>query len=328
MTTSNTEQLHEEAIAWLLRRNDPQQAELCQAEFDEWIGRSRAHVDADLDAEELWQQLEAPARQVAGTPVARAPVIPLPQRPRRRYAQWAMAAGLVVALGAGFSVWRDPGLAVRWQADAATAPGQSHELMLADGSTLYLDNDSAVRLKLDGEKRQVDLLRGRIWLSVNHDGRSFVVSSDGAEVEVLGTRFALERWADQLQVTVEQGRVAVTAPGGAHTPDDEPLTASQRISVNGQHLQQREQVNVDTALAWRRGEVVFDQAPIAQVARQLERMTPGRVLLDPTQFSGQRLSGSFPADRPELILRALEMTQQVEVTQLTGSLLWLQKRAP
>ncbi|MGV8327602.1 FecR domain-containing protein, partial [Pseudomonas aeruginosa] len=57
--------------------------------------------------------------------------------------------------------WWQPGDWLQdWRADYVAAPGQVAEWKLADGSYLSLDAGSAVRVRIDGGQRRVELLRG------------------------------------------------------------------------------------------------------------------------------------------------------------------------
>ena len=61
----------------------------------------------------------------------------------------------------GLGWWRDPGLLDRSLADYATSPGTQASVTLPDGSTAFLDGDSAIDVSMDGPDRDVRLRRGR-----------------------------------------------------------------------------------------------------------------------------------------------------------------------
>ena len=166
------------------------------------------------------------------------PTVPLPH-------QWG-GAGWLAARS------RPPapaGEAVAVGANIKTDAGQRRRVLLPDGSTLYVNANSEV--KLDGE-RHLTLLAGEVFLEVAHrencgagnadmsvgdrqvgnlphskpDGATFVVHTPQRDVSALGTRFSVRADAEGTGVVVVQGKVQV---GGLATP----LQAGQELAPTG-----------------------------------------------------------------------------------------------
>src|ERR1700734_2214440 len=133
---------------------------------------------------------------------------------RSRRLKWtAVAAGvLVAAVGALF-----------WYAhprshDFETATGEQRTFELEDGSVVSLNTHFRVAVRLTAHVREVRLVRGEALFHVAHDpSRPFLVSTDDAVVQAVGTQFDVYRRDDGTVVAVLEGRVNVTkaqAPGG------------------------------------------------------------------------------------------------------------------
>ncbi|WP_261404539.1 FecR family protein [Chenggangzhangella methanolivorans] len=196
-------------------------------------------------------------------------------------------------------VWRDPGLIARARADHATPPGESLSVALEDGSSLFLDADSAVSERFSNGRREVELLRGRAWFDVAPDPtRPFLVHARDIDVRVTGTAFGVDR--DRGVVTVENGSVSV-AEGGEHLR----LTPGQQVASRDGRLLAPEAVDPSTALAWRRGLLVLDAAPLEDVFREIARMAGGRVIAPQAEVRALRLSGVFRAEDPQALIEAL-----------------------
>jgi transmembrane sensor len=148
----------------------------------------------------------------------------LRRRLRRRAAG---ALGAVAVMGAlvvgGLSLIRRPaqGPIVAATTGAATpttrAPSAGAPLRFADGSVVSpLDDRAVVRTREATPRRAVVALeRGGARFDVAHDPtRVFRVEIDDVAVEVLGTRFLVERVDARVRVSVVEGRVRVTWPGG------------------------------------------------------------------------------------------------------------------
>ncbi|WP_165789543.1 FecR family protein [Billgrantia endophytica] len=311
------------AMEWYLRLKDDSATQEDRLAFRQWLDRDERHAMAYADAGALWQDVEAPA--CLWVKRERHREHQRHTRAVRRRRPWvAVACALLLALFVSAGLWRDPGMPDRMMADVSTVPGQSHEMRLADGSWLFLDADSALDIDMARDMRELTLRRGRLWVDVlSEDARPFHVVAGDALVKVVGTRFAVERDGEQVKVTVEEGRVAVSGDRSPENAESIVLDAGQQIVVSDGMLGVPSDIDAWVQFAWRRGQVVFDQAGIAEVVAQLERMLPGRVLFDGDRLGSLRLSGSFPGDDPTALLDALDSALGVEVRRVPGGLVWL-----
>ena len=197
-------------------------------------------------------------------------------------------------------------------------------MTLEDGTRLFLDADSAVDIEMTEGGRQLTLRRGRLWVDVIHEPtRSFSVLAGEVRTQVVGTRFAVERRAGDVRVSVEEGRVAVSHDQDAASDEQLLLGANQEVELRyGSALGMPSEIDARSRLAWAHGQLLFDQTALDEVAVQLERMLPGRVLVSGDEAGAYRLSGSFPANDPEAILDALETSLGISVRRLPG-VTWL-----
>ncbi|MES1943283.1 anti-FecI sigma factor FecR [Salinisphaera sp. PC39] len=314
--------IEDQALAWYLRLKDPGAGGEDWLRFEDWLAADDRHGAAYGRVDALWQRLETPAREVAARQSR-----PRPCRRHARHRRWArmaVAASLVLTLAAGGTLWRDPGLIHRLGSDVATRAGESRTLALADGSELFLDFDSAADIDLSGDVRRVELHRGRAWFDVAPAGRPFVIASGGARVRVTGTRFGVARGTAGVEVTVEEGRVEVGGERGG-ADNARTLGVGEQTTVAAGRVGDLRRVDPAIELAWARGLVLFDRAGAGEVAEQLQRMLPGRVILDRSDFDDLSLSGSFPANDPQALLAALEKNYGVRVERIPGTLTWLRR---
>lgn len=301
------ERIGREATAWFVRMRNPQASAADRRLFREWLAADAAHGEAFAEVEALWRDLDGPAAAVAAE---RRPV----ERPRRRMFGWRRAAAMSALIAASVAVvlWRDPGVISRARADHATRPGERLDVSLGDGTALYLDADSAVSERLAANAREVTVLRGRVYFDVAKDAaRPFVVHADDIDVRVLGTAFGVDR--DRGIVTVERGAVSV-AEAGEHFR----LAGGDQVeSVDGR-LAPPEKVDPATALAWRRGLVVLDAAPLGDVLAELGRMSGRRVVAPQSEVRAMKLSGTFKADDPDALKEAMRRGLGLSVVEAPG----------
>ncbi|MNE82443.1 fec operon regulator FecR [compost metagenome] len=74
-------------------------------------------------------------------------------------------------------------------------------------------------------------------------------------------------------------------------------------------------------MAWQQGRLVFEQAPLAQVLKALERYRPGWLLVGDERLRGLKVSGTFQLDRLDEGLATLEQAFPLRVKRYSEYLL-------
>jgi transmembrane sensor len=315
--SEDREQASREATEWFVRLNNPLASEETRRTYRVWLMADPAHHDAMREVSELWGALDRPAAQLAANGWHR-----VTDRPALQPRGWLTggfrfaAAGIVtVALACGVAVWRDVGMLDRAFADVATRPGERREVRLADGTTAFLDGDTALNSRMGEELREITLLRGRVWFDVVADAaRPFAVHAGRVDSRVLGTAFGIDREAGV--VTVERGEVAVSDVEVTRGPVR--LAAWQSVALQNGSLGSPVAVDPDQALAWRRGLIILDRVPLSHVVEELSKMAPGRVVFADPALKHLTLSGTFRADDPGAVLEALQSALKLRILSVPG----------
>lgn len=198
------------------------------------------------------------------------------RRARLRTRTWARIGavlGVVTLGGAAVTLLLDraPSPDAPAPVVASTQAGQSKTLRLADGSTLALAGATRVETP-DARTVRLD---GEAYFDVAHDpARPFEVSSGDVTVTVLGTAFNVRAYAGRpVEVAVERGRVRVVR--GADTL---VLGAGQYVAARpGAAL--TADAPPHAVAAWRSGAFHADDAPLADIAVDVERRFGTRVVL-------------------------------------------------
>ncbi|MCY1417852.1 FecR protein [compost metagenome] len=309
-------------VAWLwLGRLQGQPAPALREEFETWLYASPEHVDAYTRAQDLWRMTQPGAARLAvdeaqelDALLARMDAAP----PRRHSSRWAaalaMAASLLLVAWAGG--WQPPDLG----ADYASAAGEVREVTLADGSVLTLDADSAVAVRYGAHAREVELRRGAVFFKVTPGQIPFVVTAQGGEARVLGTRFEVRLRPAGARVTVEQGRVGVRARVDG---TQQVLGAGQQVAFANGEAGAVESVDTAAQLSWREGRLSFYRAPLGEVLAELDRYYPGRILLLDQELAATRISGSFPGNDPAAVLASLKAVVGFEQDEWLGRVIIL-----
>jgi transmembrane sensor len=188
----------------------------------------------------------------------------------------------------------------------ATTAGQRAELHLSDGTHVFLAPASRMRVAADfGTQRRDVYVEGEAYFEVVHDStRPFTVFAGNASTQDIGTSFAVRSYPDDhaVRVTVLEGTVAMSGAGLLRAGDVGRLTAQGAASV-------RHNADVDALLGWIHGDLVFEDAPLAQVLRDLHRWygtdaAPADSVVAALPFTGS-LRGVSPQEAIDVVAATL-----------------------
>jgi transmembrane sensor len=296
--------------------------------------RSIEALIAKVDARVRPLMPRAAAASPAGTPgaVPAGSAAGARPRPLRRA---ALAAGVLVA-AAGVLLWyAHPGFR-----EFETATGEQRTFELEDGSVVSLNTHSRIAVRLGPHTREVRLLRGEALFHVAHDpGRPFLVSTDDAVVQAVGTQFDVYRRDDGTVVAVLEGRVDVTAAApapassgsaaqpvagrraAARSSAARSLGASQEAQVSHEgSVSIREVNNVSDTVAWRERRLIFRDQTLGQIVSEFNRYRAHPIRLEGSAVSERVYTGVFDADDAESLLQVLAQDPALEVERSAGGI--------
>ena len=149
--------------------------------------------------------------------------------------------------------------------------GGEYTLVLADGTTVYLNAESELRFpkQFKGKSRKV-YLDGEGYFDVRRNEKQpFIVEVKQVEVRVLGTSFGIRAYAKEENVltTLVEGRVNVEA-GGKQVE----LSPGQQADFSrGNDRLTVTKVDVEQYVSWKDGRLVFDNKPLEFILEELGR---------------------------------------------------------
>jgi len=316
----------EAAAEWAVRLHAGALSEEAQAQLEQWLAADERHAPALRFAEQTWAALGELALESRPIPhrqrMAEAGTVPMTRR--RRPLRWvgrAAVLSLVLAVG-----WvSGPTALLQMQADYRTGAGELRTVQLDDGSSVELDAASAISIDYDSNERRISLLAGSAVFDVapmdDAETRPFVVQSAGGRTKALGTQFVVGREdRDQAWVGVLQHSVAVSlqsqpAQGSAQQILEEGQSA--RYSAKG-GVQKLPGFDLSAATSWRRGVLIFDRQPLAQVIEQLNRYRPGQIVLANRALASRQVSGVFRLEMLDSALQTLTQELHVKRVELAG----------
>jgi transmembrane sensor len=274
--------------------------------------------DADPEHERAWQRLQGVEQKLRGgalpAPVARAALGAVDLGRRRTLKTLAVAGA---ALGSAALWQREQGLWQRWTADYRSGVGERREVLLADGTRLLLNTDTAVDVRFDAALRRLVLRSGELRITTGHDAqnRGFVVATRDGTLRPLGTRFTVRRLDDEQQTRLAVSEGAVEVRPGNATAAPLVVQAGQRTVFSATGAAPPSALD-EAAGSWTDGILTAERMRLQDFLAELERYRPGRLHCDPA-VAELRLTGAYPLADTDRILAALQQTLPVRVRYYT-----------
>lgn len=300
----------DEAAQWFVRLQDGELSAQERQRFEAWRAQRPEHQYEFDVLQGLWSAADhlpkARLQALSDAPVER----PL----RRAVLRYALAAS-VVAVALGLGLFLTLNQTKSYNAEFATRLGEHRQVTLPDGSLIDLNSRSVVAVHYEQGNRGVELKQGEAMFNVEHDlDRPFVVTAGAGQVTVTGTRFDVRRDDEQTRVAVEAGTVKVQ---GRVSDQVVTLTAGRGTHVDTQgRVAAAYAVNPAELTAWRSGKLVFNNAALSDVAREVSRYREQPLRVGTASVGNLRLTSVFNTSDTEALLKALPHILPVAVRTL------------
>jgi transmembrane sensor len=308
--TPIVETIKELAARWAVRADAGPLRPDEQEQLDAWLAADPRHRGAYVRARAQWMDLDrlaalhGPADAVIDHSSAEGTT---PENrhalSRRRLLAASMAAITLAGGGLSWMVLR--GSRERY----STGVGEVRRIALADGSTLLLNTNTEVTVRLLKQRRDIQLIRGEALFEVAHDrARPFVVVANDTAVRAVGTAFAVRLESTQVDVTVTEGVVEV---GNSLPPPSSGAAASmsadgrvRRVSANERMVIARARApairpiaaaEAARQLAWREGMVSFDGESLQTAVAEINRHNLRQIVIDDPALAEKPIVGVFRA---------------------------------
>lgn len=281
-----------EASAWLLRLQDSD-CPSDKAAFRDWLTADPAHPRAFERVNSTWEWIPGAVEHTRRTETSAR------RRSRARRGPWLAAAAclalLLIAAGAvrmlvpaGSSVYQ-------------TAAGQQKSIVLPDNTRVTLNTDTRLVVEYRRNERLARLEHGEALFHVKENAkRPFVLQTGDQEVIDLGTVFNVNHYAQDVAVTLLEGKVWVgartsTSAAGAHPTILEP---GERVTVGRDGVHVVDRPNVQDVTAWQHGRVYFDDTTLQQAIAELNRYGGAQIRVADPALDSLRISGVFSTHDP------------------------------
>jgi len=176
--------------------------------------------------------------------------------------------------------------------------GEMATVELPDGTTIEMNSGSVLRYsRLYRFTNRTVELNGEAYFSVVDHAHPFIVDTNGAIVEVTGTRFNVRSWDDEpengVTVTVTEGEVLFSP----QFISDNPVTLRpgdiSRWKLSETRPSTPEPAETEEITAWRDLRFVFRDQTLASILRDLERRYDVAIELDTDPVASTTLTAYY-----------------------------------
>ncbi len=278
-------------------------------ELAEWVS---ADISALARDERLGQKLRALADAAYATGAADSP-LEIYGTPARSSRRWRVGVGLAASLALAVLALQGTSSMFTGSPQSVAYESTGHErrvIKLDDGSTVELDVDSRIEIRMSARRREIELTAGRALFEVAHDkDRPFSVTAAGSRTTALGTKFQVWRDDTNVEVTLAEGSVAVDRSDRGSTGEawSERLRPGEQISIDtATQRRQRRVVDVNMTTSWMHGRHIFRGTPLHDAIEEVNRYATRKIRLGDDSLANLPVAGNFIVGDSEVIVEAFE----------------------
>lgn len=317
--------LDEQASLWAARLEGSVLSAQERVALDGWLAEHPAHRARLSEYCQFSADLEQHLPELVATGAVSMPTT-RPPSSRRWAIKLMLGSSLAAAAVVAFLFF--PSRPATQSTSVVSPLAQRQAITLADGSRVELNAHTSLQIEIDQKNRHVRLADGEAYFSVAKDAsRPFIVETPSGAVRVTGTVFNVRADAEaKLEVTVVEGSVQVRA-GADRGQAPVMLHPGEQLSTNGSAVQVAtlSPSDLNNALAWREGQIVFVGAPLREALARFARYHGRGITVDP-EAAQLPIGGRFNLDDLNGFFNALELGFPVQVDRAQNGMIHVSRR--
>ncbi len=307
-----------EASDWFARLHDDAATDADKQAWQDWLNSDQRHQQAWAQVEQITGSIYT----VSDIPKAKA-LIKQPPSQYRSATSLASICLIVSTSFLAFSIFDSTSPELK-ASNYQTAIGETREIILQDGSQVWINTGSEINVLFTNESRSISLVEGEIFIKTAKDNtlkRSFNVSTDNGTLTPLGTEFSVKKLPEETELNVYQGAVMIEAQYN-HTAFT--LHAGKQTSFSDTTINHHTHPVSLARRAWTNGLLIADQTPLCDFIADLKAYTSDEIICsdDVNQF---QLVGSYPINDVNAVMSAIESSLPIHIWRVNPTTLRIDK---
>ena len=201
---------------------------------------------------------------------------------------------------------------ITWHEIQSPAGMRSH-VVLPDGTDLWLNAESKIKYGIPFTRgnRHVELTGEAFLKVVKNENVPFIINAGAASVKVLGTQFNVKAYPEDelLEIALVEGSVEFTGTTAEGKKAAATLIPNDFLAMNKTtgkyHLESK---NLNKHISWVKNIIIFDETPMPEVAKTLERWYGVKVVVADAEINKYRFTTTFENESLFRVLELLELS--------------------
>ena len=196
-----------------------------------------------------------------------------------------------------------------------------NEFVLPDGSVVTLNSNSELQFPkhFAGNTREVTIVGEAFFHVKPNPEKPFIINAGGTQVKVLGTSFNVCAYpeTETVEVVVKTGKVQVIKKNGelSGTANKVFLVKGEKGTLyNNSNLLEKSVNTNPNFLAWKTKDLVFNETPLKEVIRCLEKVYHIEIQLAEPNLENLQLTAHFDKKPIDFVLDVVRLTFNLELT--------------
>lgn len=269
----------------------------------ESMEKQKEHIDVD----KAWSQLKAKidtTQKNESTPVFSI---------KQTVLKYAASVILIIGIGTiGYFSYQQFSKSGNMVSIETSINESNKEIKLPDGSIAFLNKESEVNYPetFKEEDRSIHFT-GEGYFDIENDkDKPFVINTDKATIEVLGTSFNVNtRSSNTVEVFVKSGKVKLSSKSQKNSII---ITEGFIGILEGNKLTKKRNKDVNY-LAWRTGKLIFKKSKLEEVVQSINRTYDTQIIINSDSIKNKEITATFDQEPVEHILEVIGRTFGVEI---------------
>ena len=193
-----------------------------------------------------------------------------------------------------------------------TEKGSKSNVVLPDGTNVKLNSDTRITFpnRFVGKTREVHLC-GEAFFDVVTDSIHplVVTTSKNLIIKVIGTKFNIKSYPDDNseEATLYEGRISLISKGNTYNM----LPDNQLVIVHNEKPVKVSSPKMKDIKAWTEGRLVFDETPLQEVIKMLERWHGVSFTVIDNTVLNKTITGTFGSESIYQIMHMLNLCASI-----------------